>query len=68
MRTVETSLMYTLEEACQITRLSRATVYRAIEDGRLEAVRLGILGPWRIRRESLAPFLPRPASVRGGSR
>jgi excisionase family DNA binding protein len=45
------------DEVARLLALSRRTVYRMINDGRLPGIRLGS-GPWRIPREALAAFLP----------
>ncbi len=44
------------DEVAQLLALSRRTVYRMINDGRLPGVRLGS-GPWRIPREALSALL-----------
>lgn len=58
MRKVETrrELLTTSEAALEL-RCSRASVYRAVHDGRLEAQRLGEDGPLRISAEALDSFL-----------
>jgi excisionase family DNA binding protein len=53
----------TVGEAALELRCSRASVYRAVESGALEAWRLGENGQLRISRESLDRFLI-PASKR----
>jgi excisionase family DNA binding protein len=45
------------DEVAKIMSLSRRTIYRMIQDGRLSGVRLGS-GPWRIPRETLVTLLP----------
>ena len=45
------------DEVAQLLALSRRTVYRMINDGRLPGIRLGS-GPWRIPRESLTGLFP----------
>ncbi len=44
------------DEVAQLLALSRRTIYRMIQDGRLKGVRWGS-GPWRIPRETLAAML-----------
>jgi excisionase family DNA binding protein len=44
------------DEVAQLLALSRRTVYRMIQDGRLKAFRWGG-SPWRIPRESLADLV-----------
>ncbi len=43
---------YRPDEVAAFLGLSRRTVYRMVQDGRILGVRLGH-GPWRISRESL---------------
>jgi excisionase family DNA binding protein len=44
------------DEVARLLALSRRTIYRMIQDGRLSGVRWGS-GPWRIPRETLTTLL-----------
>jgi excisionase family DNA binding protein len=65
MATSETARpnLFTVREASSELRCSRASVYRAVHDGRLSARRLGEDGSLRISAEALDEFLV-PVAVR----
>jgi excisionase family DNA binding protein len=46
-----------VKEAADAVRVHEATIYRAIQDGQLRALRLGEHGRYRIRRTDLDAFL-----------
>ncbi len=48
-------LVYTIDQAAQSLQVSRATVYRLIEDGLLETV--PVRGKYRIRPQALTRYL-----------
>lgn len=48
-------LFYTVRETAQLTRLSAASVYRAVERGELPSVRIG--GSLRIPRAAIEELL-----------
>jgi excisionase family DNA binding protein len=50
--------MYTPEEVAQKLKISRATVYIWLRQGRLKGVKVGDL--WRIPEEALEEFLKKP--------
>ena len=47
--------LFTVEEVAQRRRVSRRMVYRLVEQGKMEALRIGDL--YRIPRESLEAFM-----------
>jgi excisionase family DNA binding protein len=50
--------LLTVREAAAAVRVNPATIYRAIETGRLQALRVGGgLGPLRIEQEALTDYL-----------
>jgi excisionase family DNA binding protein len=53
MSTTETPDLLTTEEARRLLRVSRATMYRHIEDGSIPSVRLTATGAIRIPRREL---------------
>jgi excisionase family DNA binding protein len=56
--------LLTVDETAERLRCSRVTVYRAVRNGRLRAVRLGTdHGPLRITQEALDAYM-RPAGTR----
>ena len=64
-------LVYTINEAAELLRVHRATVYRLIAEGKLERVYIGPKAP-RVTRESLVALVEnasrktdRPGAVRG---
>lgn len=54
--------VYTMAEVCKILQLNRKTVYRLLQDGRIEGVMLG--GHWRVTKEALERAL-QPAGHAG---
>jgi excisionase family DNA binding protein len=50
-----TEEVYTIAEVARLMRLSKATVYRYIHDGTLDAFRFG--RTWRVRRGTVAALL-----------
>ncbi len=56
MNLLQNKRFYRPDEVAAILDLSRRTVYRMMQDGRLAGVRWGA-GPWRIPRESLGALL-----------
>ncbi len=46
----------TVSEVAQALRVTPLTIYRAIHEGRLEAVRLGDSGPFRIPANALDAY------------
>lgn len=63
-RTSQAQLI-TTGAAAALAACHRTTVYRAITDGELEAVRLGRRGDYRIAPEALAAWL-QPTAIRKG--
>lgn len=58
MRTTATSPEYlTVPEIIARYRVSKAHVYRAIQEGKLEAVRIGERGPLRVPARALEAFV-----------
>jgi excisionase family DNA binding protein len=53
----DTGGLLTVGEAAARLRVSRGTVYRYVRSGRLEAVRLGRVGPWRVPSAALERLL-----------
>lgn len=53
----------TVPEVARELRISRRTVYRAVERGELDALRLGEAGPLRIPADAVERFA-RPAATR----
>ncbi|MFO8059223.1 MAG: Uma2 family endonuclease [Bacillota bacterium] len=54
-------MYHTVQEVAELLKLSRRSVYRMIEAGRLEAVKVG--REWRISDDSLASLLDRTGAV-----
>ncbi len=52
MELLQNKRFYRPDEVAALLDLSRRTIYRMIQDGRLHGVKWGS-GPWRIPRESL---------------
>jgi len=46
----------TVQEVAQALRVSPLTIYRAIHEGRLEAVRLGDAGPFRVPADAIDTY------------
>ena len=47
--------LYTLEEVSKIVMVTRRTLYKYINDGKLDAVKIG--REWRVSEDSLNDFL-----------
>jgi excisionase family DNA binding protein len=62
----DTGGLLTVDEAAERLRVSRGTLYRYVRSGRLEAVRVGELGPWRIPSAALERLLT--TTTKGGAR
>ena len=67
-------LVYTINEAAELLRVHRATIYRLIAEGKLERVYIGPKAP-RVTRESLLALVEnasrktdRPGSIKGALR
>ena len=58
------SLM-TLEEVASYLRLSKDTVYRMAQSGKIPACKVG--GQWRFRRDEVEQWLEDHSNVSGGS-
>lgn len=47
--------LYTTEEAAQLLKVTRRSIYTYLKSGKLEAVKIG--NGWRISQEALEKFL-----------
>lgn len=52
---MENKKLYTLEEVSKIVMVTRRTLYKYINDGKLDAVKIG--REWRVSEDNLNDFL-----------
>ena len=52
---MDSASLYTIDEVCNILKVTRRTVYSYIKDGKLHATKVGKY--WRVTEENLKAFL-----------
>lgn len=54
-------ILYTLQEVATMLRLSRATIYNYVKQGKLKAVKIGL--SWKIKEADLKEFINQKTNV-----
>lgn len=54
-------ILYTLKEVATMLRLSRATIYNYVRQGKLKAVKIGL--SWKIKEADLKEFVNQTPNI-----